>query len=48
MGANDAANIFGTAVASKMVRFATAAAISAIFIILGSTVGGGDSDTLTK
>ena len=48
MGANDAANIFGTAVGSRMLRFATAAAISAIFIILGSTVGGGAADTLNK
>lgn len=48
MGANDAANIFGTAVGSRMLKFGTAAAISAIFIILGSTVGGGAADTLNK
>jgi len=48
MGANDAANIFGTAVGSRMLRFATAAAISAVFIILGSTVGGGAAETLSK
>ena len=48
MGANDAANIFGTAVGSRMLRFGTAAAISAVFIILGSTVGGGAAETLSK
>ena len=48
MGANDAANIFGTAVGSRMLKFGTAAALSAIFIILGSTVGGGATDTLSK
>ena len=32
LGANDAANVFGSAVGSKMVRFKTAAIISSIFI----------------
>ncbi len=40
LGANDAANVFGTAVASKMVRYATAAVLAAIFIIAGSVIGG--------
>ncbi|PKL20110.1 MAG: inorganic phosphate transporter, partial [Spirochaetae bacterium HGW-Spirochaetae-4] len=40
LGANDAANIFGTAVGTKMVRFRTAAIISCLFIILGAVVGG--------
>ena len=40
LGANNAANIFGTAVASGMVRFVTAAGLSAIFIILGGVVNG--------
>ena len=48
MGANDAANIFGTAVGSRMLRFVTAATISAIFIILGATIGGGGAETLNK
>ena len=48
MGANDAANIFGTAVGSRMLKFATAAALSAVFIVLGSTVGGGAADTLNQ
>ncbi len=40
LGANDAANVFGTAVASRMVRFGTAASLSAVFIILGGMVNG--------
>ena len=40
LGANDAANIFGTAVGTKMVSFRTAAGISCIFIILGAVIGG--------
>lgn len=47
LGANDAANIFGTAVGSKMVRFRTIAAIAAIFVVLGAVLGGaGASETL--
>jgi PiT family inorganic phosphate transporter len=40
LGANDAANVFGTAVASRMVRFATAARLCALFVILGGLVNG--------
>ena len=40
LGANHAANVFGTAVASKMVRFKTAAAICSLFVILGAVFGG--------
>ena len=40
LGANDAANIFGTAVSSKMVRFTTAIILSSIFVILGSIIEG--------
>ncbi len=40
LGANHAANVFGTAVASKMVRFRTAAAICSLFVILGAVFGG--------
>lgn len=40
LGANDAANVFGTAVGSRMVRFATAAVISAVFIFLGAVISG--------
>lgn len=40
LGANDAANVFGTAVGSRMVRFTTAAIISAVFILLGAVLSG--------
>lgn len=47
LGANDAANIFGTAVGTKMVKFRTAAIIASLFIILGAVYGGsGTSKTL--
>lgn len=47
LGANDAANIFGTAVGTKMVKFRTAAAISSVFVILGAVyAGSGASETL--
>jgi PiT family inorganic phosphate transporter len=40
LGANDAANVFGTAVGSRMIRFTTAAIISALFILLGAVFSG--------
>ena len=40
LGANDASNIFGTAVGTKMLRFTVAAAIAGIFIVLGSVISG--------
>ena len=40
LGSNDAANIFGTAVGSRMVKFATAAIVCAIFVVLGAVIGG--------
>ncbi|MDY7030425.1 MAG: anion permease [Thermodesulfobacteriota bacterium] len=40
LGANDAANVFGTAVASRMVRFGTAAAICSAFVLLGALLEG--------
>ncbi len=40
LGANDAANVFGTAVGSRMLRFSTAAIVFAIFVILGAVVSG--------
>ena len=47
LGASDAANIFGTAVGTKMVKFKTAAIISSIFIIIGAVyAGSGASQTL--
>jgi PiT family inorganic phosphate transporter len=49
LGANHAANVFGTAVASKMVRFKTAAGICSLFVVLGAVFGGsGTSATLEK
>lgn len=49
LGANDAANIFGTAVGSRMVKFWTAAIIASIFVILGAVIqGAGASHTLGK
>lgn len=47
LGANDAANIFGTAVGTKMVKFKTAAIIASIFITIGAVyAGAGTSKTL--
>lgn len=47
LGANDAANVFGTAVGTRMVKFRTAAIISSIFIIIGAVyAGAGASETL--
>lgn len=40
LGANDASNIFGTAVGTKMLRFTTAAVIACIFLVLGAVVSG--------
>jgi len=52
LGANDAANIFGTAVGTRMIRFVTAAIICGVFVIIGSVVGGtggaGTSHTLSE
>ncbi len=47
LGGNDAANIFGTAVGTRMIRFGTAAIICSVFVILGAVIGGsGTSHTL--
>jgi PiT family inorganic phosphate transporter len=40
LGSNDAANVFGTAVASRMVRFWTAAVLCALFVLLGALLEG--------
>ena len=40
LGSNDAANVFGTAVSSRMVRFRTAALLASFFVILGAVVSG--------
>ncbi len=47
LGANDAANVFGTAVGSRMVRFKTAAWIASLFVVIGAVTGGsGTTETL--
>jgi len=47
LGANDAANVFGTAVTSRMIKFKTAAIICSIFVIIGAVAGGaGAASTL--
>lgn len=49
LGANDAANIFGSAVGSKMIRFRKAAIIASIFVVLGAVFQGrGTADTLSS
>jgi inorganic phosphate transporter, PiT family len=49
LGANDAANVWGTAVGTRMVRFKQAALFCSIFVILGAVISGsGASHTLGK
>jgi inorganic phosphate transporter, PiT family len=47
LGANDAANIFGTAVSTRMLKFRVAAGIACVFIVIGAMVdGAGATQTL--
>ena len=49
LGANDASNVFGSAVGSKLITFRKAAIIASIFVILGAVIqGAGASQTLGK
>ncbi len=49
LGANDAANVFGSAVGSRMVSFTRAAVIASVFVILGAVIqGSGASATLGR
>lgn len=49
LGANDASNVFGSAVGSKMIKFKQAAIIASIFVVLGAVFqGAGGSHTLGK
>ena len=49
LGANDASNVFGSAVGSKLIRFKQAAIIASIFVILGAVIqGSGGTETLGK
>lgn len=40
LGANHAANVFGAAVSSRMVKFWTAAILASVFVVLGSVISG--------
>jgi PiT family inorganic phosphate transporter len=40
LGSNDASNCFGSAVASRMVRFRTAAVLCALFVLIGALLEG--------
>jgi PiT family inorganic phosphate transporter len=40
LGANDAANVFGSAVSSRMLRFGTAAILASVFVFLGALMEG--------
>ncbi|MBC8433120.1 MAG: inorganic phosphate transporter [Desulfobacterales bacterium] len=40
LGANDVANVFGSAVSSRMVKFWTAAVLASIFVLLGALLEG--------
>jgi inorganic phosphate transporter, PiT family len=40
LGANDASNVFGTAVSSKMIKFRTAAFLASAFVIIGAILSG--------
>ncbi len=47
LGANDAANVFGTAVGTRMIRFKRAALVASVFVIIGAVVSGaGPAHTL--
>jgi PiT family inorganic phosphate transporter len=49
LGANDAANLFGTAVGSRMLKFRTAAIVGSVFVVLGALAGAhGTSKTLGR
>jgi PiT family inorganic phosphate transporter len=49
LGANDAANVYGTAVATRMIRFRTAAITASLLVLIGAVVGGaGAAHTLGK
>ena len=49
LGANDAANIFGTAVGTRMIKFKRAAIVTTLFVIVGAVFSGsGATDTLTN
>jgi len=49
LGANDAANAYGAAVGTRMIKFRTAAIVCSVFVVIGAVVGGeGPTETLGK
>ena len=49
LGANDSANVFGTAVSSGMVKYRLAIVLTAIFVVIGAlTQGQAGIETLSK
>lgn len=40
LGANDASNVFGSAVSARMLRFGTAAVLASLFVVLGAWLEG--------
>jgi len=46
LGANDAANIFGTAIGTRMVRFRLAAILAGIFVIIGAVAQGAGANEI--
>jgi phosphate/sulfate permease/DNA-binding CsgD family transcriptional regulator len=49
LGSNDAANVFGTAVGSRMIKFRVAALIASIFVVIGAVFQGkGGAETLNS
>ena len=41
LGANDASNVFGTAVGAKIIKFRTAAVLCAVAVVVGAALQGG-------
>ena len=48
LGANDAANVFGTAVATRAIKFATAAFCLCVFVVLGAFLQGNEGINTLK
>ena len=49
LGANDSANVFGTAVGTRMLRFGVAAMLCSIGVVLGAVISGaGATETLNQ
>ncbi|HUV51156.1 MAG TPA: inorganic phosphate transporter [Anaerolineae bacterium] len=40
LGSNDASNVFGAAVSSRMIKFWTAVVVASVFVVTGAIVGG--------